>query len=287
MTCSTATFLLIDLGNTSAKLRLAGARRLLGKTRRLPTAALLAADGRGRVEKRARPAGGYGRVVMSSVVPGAARVVAAGVAGGVDGSREPGHRRGPARLSRRENARRGPPRQHGGRAGPARAAAADRGGFRHGGDVQRARRTGPVSRRGDRAGLGGGGGLSARARGAVAAGAADGRGARGPSDATRRARSARGRSWVIAGWCGRSSTGCARNSARTARVVATGGDARFLAARGWDAFRRRGPRPDAPRPARHRGESGRPRKMKRLIDRARRSTGPWRVDRKWPGARLY
>ena len=46
-----ASFLLIDLGNTTAKLRLADPDRLRGATRRLPTAALLAPDGPAALQK--------------------------------------------------------------------------------------------------------------------------------------------------------------------------------------------------------------------------------------------
>ena len=71
-----ASFLLIDLGNTSAKLRLASATALLGKTRRLPTAALLAPGGADAL--RETLAGWrYGRAVLASVVPEAGRVVTA------------------------------------------------------------------------------------------------------------------------------------------------------------------------------------------------------------------
>ena len=71
---SPAAFLLIDLGNTTAKLRLASPARLLGATRRLPTAALLAAGGSATLRKTL--AGWrYARVLLSSVVPAAARVV--------------------------------------------------------------------------------------------------------------------------------------------------------------------------------------------------------------------
>ena len=68
--------LLIDLGNTSAKLRQADASRLLGKTRRLPTAALLAPGGADAL-RETLGAWRFGRAVLSSVVPAAARVVAA------------------------------------------------------------------------------------------------------------------------------------------------------------------------------------------------------------------
>lgn len=71
---TTADFLLLDLGNTSAKLRLASASRLLGRTRRLPTTALLADDGATAL-KNALAGWRYGRAVLSSVVPEAARVV--------------------------------------------------------------------------------------------------------------------------------------------------------------------------------------------------------------------
>ena len=69
-----ADLLLIDLGNTSAKLRLASTAKLLGKTRRLPTDALLAADGAAALRK-ALAGWTYERVVLSSVVPEAARLV--------------------------------------------------------------------------------------------------------------------------------------------------------------------------------------------------------------------
>lgn len=77
---SAADFLLVDLGNTSAKLRLADAARLLGKTRRLPTAALLAPGGAGAL-REALAGWRYGRMVMSSVVPAAARMVAEALPG--------------------------------------------------------------------------------------------------------------------------------------------------------------------------------------------------------------
>ncbi len=76
----TADFLLIDLGNTSAKLRLANAARLLGQTRRLPTAVLLAPGGADAL-KKTLAGWRYGRAVMSSVVPEAGRVVSAALAG--------------------------------------------------------------------------------------------------------------------------------------------------------------------------------------------------------------
>lgn len=65
-----AEFLLVDIGNTSVKLRRATARRLLGATVRLPTAglsapALIRALGQWR----------YRRVVLSSVAPAAADIV--------------------------------------------------------------------------------------------------------------------------------------------------------------------------------------------------------------------
>ena len=77
---TTADFLLIDLGNTSAKLRLATAARLLGQTRRLPTAALLAPGGAGALEG-ALAGWRFGGAVLSSVVPAAARAVAAALPG--------------------------------------------------------------------------------------------------------------------------------------------------------------------------------------------------------------
>ncbi len=75
MNRSAADFLLIDLGNTAAKLRLAGAGSLRGRTRRVPTAALLAPGGAAALTA-ALAGWSYGRAVLSSVVPDAARVVA-------------------------------------------------------------------------------------------------------------------------------------------------------------------------------------------------------------------
>ena len=75
-----ADFLLVDLGNTSAKLRLADTGGLRGRTRRLATAALLARGGRGALEETL--AGWrYDRAVLASVVPEAARVVTAALPG--------------------------------------------------------------------------------------------------------------------------------------------------------------------------------------------------------------
>ena len=131
-----------------------------------------------RAEKNARRvASRAGGIVIGGAGSGADRD--GHVAGRVDDPRQTRHRRGPAPLSRRAYARRGPPRQPGGRARPPRAGAADRRGFRHGGDVQRPRRAGPVPGRGHRAGLGGGIGLPVRADGATAAGAVHGRGSPG------------------------------------------------------------------------------------------------------------
>lgn len=77
---TTADFLLIDIGNTAVKLRLATAARLLGETRRFPTAGLLTTGGTAALEKML--AGWrYGRAAMSSVVPDAARVVAGALPG--------------------------------------------------------------------------------------------------------------------------------------------------------------------------------------------------------------
>ena len=75
-----ADFLLIDLGNTSAKLRLAGPDRLLGETRRIPTAGLLAAGG-GDSLRCSLEGWAFRRAVLSSVVPAAARVVLAALPG--------------------------------------------------------------------------------------------------------------------------------------------------------------------------------------------------------------
>ncbi len=77
---TTADFLLVDLGNTAAKLRLAGPTRLLGQTRRIPTAALLAPGG-ARALEETLAGWRYGHAVMSSVVPAAARVLARGLPG--------------------------------------------------------------------------------------------------------------------------------------------------------------------------------------------------------------
>ena len=74
---SAADFVLIDLGNTAAKLRLARAGSLLGKTRRIPTATLLAPDGGAAALRETLAGWDYGRAVLSSVVPDAARAVAA------------------------------------------------------------------------------------------------------------------------------------------------------------------------------------------------------------------
>ncbi len=68
-----AAFLLIDIGNTTVKLRLADRTALRGTTRRLPTASLLAA---GPAALRKALAGWQAvAVFLSSVVPAAARVV--------------------------------------------------------------------------------------------------------------------------------------------------------------------------------------------------------------------
>ena len=75
-----ADFLLIDIGNTAVKLRLATTARLVGKTRRIPTAELVGAAGERRLEKEL--AGwSYGSVVVSSVVPEAGRRVGAALRG--------------------------------------------------------------------------------------------------------------------------------------------------------------------------------------------------------------
>ena len=77
---SPAAFLLIDLGNTTAKLRLADRADLRGATRRLPTAALLAADGPTALRK-ALAGWRYARVCLSSVVPAATVVVTTALPG--------------------------------------------------------------------------------------------------------------------------------------------------------------------------------------------------------------
>ena len=70
-----AHFLVIDLGNTAAKLRLARAGSLLGKTRRVPIAALLSPAGPASLQE-ALAGWDYGYAILSSVVPDAARVIA-------------------------------------------------------------------------------------------------------------------------------------------------------------------------------------------------------------------
>ncbi len=75
-----ADFLLIDIGNTAAKLRLATRAGLRGKGRRVPTAELAAAGGDAVLRKALR-GWRYRRVVFSSVVPAAARVVTAALPG--------------------------------------------------------------------------------------------------------------------------------------------------------------------------------------------------------------
>ncbi len=75
-----AAFLLIDLGNTTVKLRLADPEILRGATRRLSTAALLAADGPAAL-KRSLAGWRYEHAILSSVVPAAARTVIAALPG--------------------------------------------------------------------------------------------------------------------------------------------------------------------------------------------------------------
>ncbi len=77
---TTAIFLLIDLGNTTAKLRLADPETLRGTTRRLPTAALLAADGPAAL-KKSLTGWHYEHAILSSVVPAAARATVAALPG--------------------------------------------------------------------------------------------------------------------------------------------------------------------------------------------------------------
>ncbi len=77
---TTAAFLLIDIGNTTAKLRLADREALLGATRRLPTAALLAVDGCTALQGML--AGWhYEHALLSSVVPAASHVVLSALPG--------------------------------------------------------------------------------------------------------------------------------------------------------------------------------------------------------------
>ena len=73
---TSADFLLIDLGNTSAKLRRANTSELLGKTRRLPMSTLLTSGGADALRETLGD-WRFGRVVLSSVVPTAAQVVTA------------------------------------------------------------------------------------------------------------------------------------------------------------------------------------------------------------------
>ncbi len=75
-----AAFLLIDLGNTTAKLRLADPESLRGTTRRVPTAALLAADGPAALQK-VLAGWRYEHALLSSVVPAAVRAVVAALPG--------------------------------------------------------------------------------------------------------------------------------------------------------------------------------------------------------------
>jgi type III pantothenate kinase len=69
-----AEFLLIDIGNTNAKLRLASAKRLLGRTRSLPTADLLGVGAPNRL-RRLMAGWRFDGVVLASVVPAAAEAV--------------------------------------------------------------------------------------------------------------------------------------------------------------------------------------------------------------------
>ena len=73
-----AEFLVIDLGNTAAKLRLARVGSLLGETRRVPTATLLSSAGPAALQD-ALAGWDFGRAILSSVVPDATRVIEGGV----------------------------------------------------------------------------------------------------------------------------------------------------------------------------------------------------------------
>ena len=75
-----ADFLLIDIGNTATKLRLATRERLLGTTRRVPTAGLTGMAGEAGL-KKALGNWRYAGVVLSSVVPRAGQVVSATLPG--------------------------------------------------------------------------------------------------------------------------------------------------------------------------------------------------------------
>ncbi len=70
-----AEFLLIDIGNTHAKLRLASPEALLGTTHRLPTARLLDPDSGADALIRVVDRWKYRRAVLCSVVPAATRLV--------------------------------------------------------------------------------------------------------------------------------------------------------------------------------------------------------------------
>ena len=70
-----ADFLLIDIGNTATKLRLADAAALRGQTRRVLTAELVEEGGKPEALRKALAGWRWERVVMSSVVPEATRVV--------------------------------------------------------------------------------------------------------------------------------------------------------------------------------------------------------------------
>ena len=88
-----ADFLLIDIGNTAVKLRPATRTRLAGKTRRIPTAELVGANGERWLTKEIAD-WNYGSVVLSSVVPEATRQVVAALRGvevkGVDAKTDAG-----------------------------------------------------------------------------------------------------------------------------------------------------------------------------------------------------
>ena len=248
---TTAAFLLLDLGNTSAKLRLANAARLLGRTRRLPTAALLAPGGAAAL-KRTLAGWRYGRAVLSSVVPEAARVLSGTL---------PDALRVDARTDTGVDLRGYPGRQTLGADRIANLAGAL---ARHG--------PGPlvVVDFGTAATFNA---LDAGGRflgGVIAPGLAvvrDYLPARGaqlpPVRLTGAAPAALGRSTVAAvragtllgyrGLVREILEGLRGELGGTARVVATGGDARFLAARGWGFVRCGGPGPHVPRTPADRG----------------------------------
>ena len=268
-----ADFLLIDLGNTSAKLRLARASGLIGQTRRLPTAALLAPGGASALKEMLGD-WRYGRAVLSSVVPGAARVVAAvwpdlltihaGLDTGVDLRLYPGAKTlGADRLANLAGAlaRHGP--------GPlivvdlgtaATFNVLDARGRFLGGAIAPgwAAVSGYLSARTALLPPVNFAGAVPRAIGHNTAGAIRAGTILGYRGLVRE---------IVAGLRGGVGRGRTRDRDRRRRALPGRADRA--------AARHRGPRPDAPRPARHRGASGGPRKLKPLSGRTCRRD--WRM----------